>query len=107
MDIGDNGSDSDAKTSIANFDFVTKENNSLMKIKTYDSSKSTYVTNNSYSKSKVTFKIEKTATDTIVAFRRLAESSGGILYYQSLSILTPSTTGTKTSAEDEKCETAS
>ncbi len=107
MDIGDNGSDSDTKTSIANFDFVTKENNSLTKIKTYDSSTSTYVTNKFYSKSKVTFKIEKTATDTIVAFRRLAESSGGVLYYQSLSILTPSTIGTKTSAEDEKCETVS
>ncbi len=106
MDIGDNGTDSDTRTSLTNFDFVTKENDALTKIKKYDSSSGTYVENKSYSKSNVTFKIGNTEKETLLAFRRLVESSGGVLYYQSSEILSSSSTGTKSSAKDEKCEAA-
>ncbi len=104
MDIGNNGTDSDTRTSITNFDFVTKENDTLTKIKTYDSSSDTYVENSSYTKSNVTFKIGETTKETLLAFRRLVESSGGVLYYQSYEILSSSSIGTKTSTKDEKCE---
>ncbi len=107
MDIGANGTDSDTRTSITNFDFVTKENDELTKIKTYDSSSDTYVENSSYTKSNVTFKIGETTKETLLAFRRLIESSGGVLYYQSYEILSSSSTGTKTSTKDEKCEKVS
>ncbi len=107
MDIGDNGTDSDTRTSITNFDFVTKENDTLTKIKNYDSASDTYVENSSYTKSNVTFKIGETTKETLLAFRRLVESSGGVLYYQSYEILSSSSTGTKTSTKDEKCEKVS
>ncbi len=107
MDIGNNGTDSDTRTSITNFDFVTKENDTLTKIKTYDSASDTYVENSSYTKSNVTFKIGETTKETLLAFRRLVESSGGVLYYQSYEILSSSSTGTKTSTKDEKCEKVS
>ena len=106
IDIGANGGDSiDDRISLANFDFVTKVDDSLTKIKTYDSSTSSYVSNSSYTKSNVTFKIGNTTNEAIVAFRRLVDTSIGIYYYDSSSttILTPSSTGTKTSSSKEDC----
>ena len=109
MDIGVNGDETptDDRLSLSNFDFVTKENNSLTKIKNYDSPTSSYVANDSYSKSNVTFKIGETTDNTTIAFRRLIDTSGGVLYYQSSSILTPSSTGTKSSASSEECTSKS
>lgn len=105
LDIGTTGSDGDSPTTtnLGDFDFVTKVDNSLTKIKTYDSSTSSYVTNSSYTKSNVTFKIGDTTSKTVVAFRRLIELSGGVLYYQSSSVLAPSSTGTKTESSKEDC----
>ncbi len=106
MDIGINGSStpSDDRLSLANFDFVTKVGDSLTKIKTYDEVSSSYVANKGYSSSNVTFIIGDTTSDTIVAFRRLVDESIGVYYYDSSSsILTPSSTGTKTSTNKEDC----
>ncbi len=106
MDIGINGSStpSDDRLSLANFDFVTKVGDSLTKIKTYDETTSSYVSNDNYSSSNVTFIIGDTTTDTIVAFRRLVNESIGVYYYDSSSsILTPSSTGNKTSTKKEDC----
>ena len=108
IDIGANGGDStDERSSLTNFDFVTKENNSLTKIKNYDSSTKTYIANDSYSKSNVTFKIGETTDNTTIAFRRLVDTSVGVLYYQSSSILTPSTSGTSNLASSEECTSKS
>ncbi len=110
LDIGTTGSDggSSTTTNLGDFDFVTKVDNSLTKIKKYDSSTSSYVSNDSYSKSNVTFKIGNTTKEAIVAFRRLVDTSIGIYYYDSSSttILTPAGTGTKTSTSKEDCTTA-
>lgn len=105
MDIGVNGGDtpSDDRLALSDFDFVTKENNSLVKIKTYDSTQQAYVSNSAYSKSNVTFKIGETSNNTILAFRRLSDENGGVLYYQLFNIITPSSTGTKTSSNKEDC----
>lgn len=106
MDIGINGSStpSDDRLSLTNFDFVTKVGDSLTKIKTYDETSSSYVSNKDYSSSNVTFIIGDTTTDTIVAFRRLVDESIGVYYYDSSSsILTPSSTGNKTSTSKEEC----
>ena len=105
MDIGVNGGDTptDDRTSLANFDFVTKDSNSLTKIKTKNDD-GTYSTNNDYSKSNVTFKIGDTTGDTTLAFRRIDQDTNGVLYYQSVdSILTPSGTGKNNEASDDNC----
>ena len=104
LDIGTTGSDdSSTTTNLGTFDFVTKVDDSLSKIKTLNSD-GTYTDNANYSKSNVTFKIGNTEKETLLAFRRLVESSGGVLYYQSSEILSSSSTGAKSSAKDEKCE---
>ena len=107
LDIGTTGSDSGSSslTNLGDFDFVTKVDDSLTKIKTYDSSTSSYTSNSSYSKSNVTFAIGDTTSDTIIAFRRLVDTSIGVYYYDSSSttILTPAGTGTKTSTSKEDC----
>ncbi len=91
-------------TNLGQFDFVTKVGDSLTKIKTYDEGSSSYVANKGYSSSNVTFIIGDTTSDTIVAFRRLVDESIGVYYYDSSSsILTPSSTGTKTSTNKEDC----
>ncbi len=105
LDIGTTGADDGPATNLGAFDFVTKVDNSLTKIKTLNSD-GTYTNNSNYSKSNVTFKIGNTEKETLLAFRRLVESSGGVLYYQSSEILSSSSTGTKSSAKDEKCEAA-
>ena len=104
LDIGANAEgDSDTRTELSNFDFVTKDSNSLTKIKTKNND-GTYSANNDYSKSNVTFKIGDTTGDTTLAFRRIDQDTNGVLYYQSVdSILTPSGTGKNNEASDDNC----
>ena len=104
LDIGANAEgDSDTRTELSNFDFVTKDSNSLTKIKTKNDD-GTYSANNDYSKSNVTFKIGDTTGDTTLAFRRIDQDTNGVLYYQSVdSILTPSGTGKNNEASDDNC----
>ena len=110
MDIGSDGggsgTDTDSKTAITSFDFVTKESDgSLTKIKTYNSTSGEYEENSSYSKSNITFKISDTTSDTsILAFRRIDQTTNGVLYYQSVTnIVTPSGKGYKKETSNEDC----
>lgn len=109
LDIGTDagsGGDTDTKTVITNFDFVTKDSDgSLTKIKNYNETSKTYEANEDYELSEVTFKIGDTTDDTALAFRRLNDTVG-VYYYQSSAILTPSANGTKTSTTKEDCTSA-
>ena len=112
MDIGSDGGDSpsgdtDKKTVITNFDFVTKDpSGSLTKIKSYNETSKTYEANSNYVLSEVTFKISDMTEDkTTLAFRRLNDTVG-VYYYQSPTVLTPSTSGTKTASTKENCTSA-
>lgn len=109
LDIGTDagsGGDTDTKTVITNFDFVTKDSDgSLTKIKNYNETSKTYEANEDYELSEVTFKIGDTTDDTTLAFRRLNDTVG-VYYYQSSAILTPSANGTKTSTTKEDCTSA-
>ncbi len=105
IDIGTSGSEgSTTKPDLGDFDFVTKDSSgSLTKIKNYDADTNSYVANDSYVASEVTFKIEQTTADTILAFRRLSDA---VYYYESPAVLSPSSTGTKTSSSKEDCTSA-
>ncbi len=109
LDIGTDagsGGDTDTKTVITNFDFVTKDSDgSLTKIKNYNETSKAYEANEDYKLSEVTFKIGDTTDDTTLAFRRLNDTVG-VYYYQSSAILTPSANGTKTSTTKEDCTSA-
>ncbi len=108
LDIGTDASssDTDTRTVITNFDFVTKDGSgSLTKIKEYDEATQKYKTNDDYTLSEVTFKIGDTTGDAILAFRRLNDTVG-VYYYESLTVLTPSTGGTKTQSTKEDCTSA-
>ena len=112
LDIGTDGSSSgdsgDTKTVITNFDFVTKDSSgSLTKIKNYNETSQKYEANDDYQFSEVTFKVGNTTGDTTtLAFRRLNDTVG-VYYYQSTTVLTPSTSGTKTPSTKEDCTSAS
>ncbi len=109
LDIGTDagsGGDTDTKTVITNFDFVTKDSDgSLTKIKNYNETSKAYEANEDYKLSEVTFKIGDTTDDTTLAFRRLNDTVG-VYYYQSSAVLTPSANGTKTSTTKEDCTSA-
>ncbi len=110
LDIGTDGSSGDdttTKTVITNFDFVTKDSSgSLMKIKNYNETSKAYEKNEDYAISEVTFKIGNTAAgETVLAFRRLNDTVG-VYYYRSAEVLTPSSSGTKTSSSKEDCTSA-
>ena len=110
LDIGTDAKssgDDDTKIVITNFDFVTKDSSgSLTKIKSYNETSKTYEANSNYVLSEVTFKIsDMTGDTTTLAFRRLNDTVG-VYYYQSPTVLTPSTSGTKKASTKEDCTSA-
>ena len=107
MDIGTEGGSgdtpSDTRTLITNFDFVTKENNVLTKIKNADG---TAIEGNTYTKSDIFFEIDDTTMTRTFAWRRTtADGKVAVLYYDSVSttVVTPVGNGNKKTSSDENC----
>lgn len=102
IDVGSDGdSSTDTRLSLANFDFVSKETDgSLTKIKDDDGN-----ANADYSKSNITFQIGNVTNESVFAFRRLDQSTNGVLYYESTSggYLSPQGSGTKKKTSEEDC----
>ncbi len=107
MDIGsDSGGSSGTtpdRTFNAPFDFVTKENGVLTKIKNADG---TEIEGNTYTKSNVFFEIGDADASRALYWRRTTiDNETIVLYYPSStsSVLTPAGTGSSGEASDDKC----
>lgn len=107
LDIGSEAGSGSGSTTTrtfnAPFDFVTKENGVLTKIKNADGSE---IEGNTYTKSNVFFEIgDAEASRTMYWRRTTIDNETIILYYpsSSSSVLTPAGTGSSGEASDEKC----
>ena len=105
---GDSGSETDTRTLISNFDFVTKENNVLTKIKNADGSE---ITGNTYTKSEVFFEIDETDISRTFSWRRTTlDNETLVLYYEQYTSTTATTvisaigSGKSNKAKDGNCE---
>ncbi len=99
---GSSGTTSD-RTFDAPFDFVTKENGVLTKIKNADG---TEIEGNTYTKSNVFFEIGDASASRALYWRRATiDNESIVLYYPSStsSVLTPAGTGSSGEASDDKC----
>ncbi len=105
IDIGSDGSGSTVtRTLNTTFDWVTKENDTLTKIKNADGT-----ANSAYTKSNVFFEIGETEATRTFAWRRTTLNSQTlVLYYEypasTTAIMTPVGSGSSSATSDDKCE---